>query len=108
MAHSVGEQAARAVKNSERKQVQETRSPEQILKDLRLNVKNRLYIIPTDIELLLGAYDAEKEFSHKLAVENVELKAQKAQLESTKKYGIILTPEEQTEADRVHELLKSE
>jgi hypothetical protein len=57
MSHSVSEQAARAVKNSERQKV-ETRTRDEIIKDLRLNVKNRLYVAPLDIELLLSLYDA--------------------------------------------------
>lgn len=56
MSHSVSETAARAVKNSQRK-IEETRTPEQIIKDLRLNVKSRLYVAPLDIELVLAKMD---------------------------------------------------
>jgi hypothetical protein len=59
MAHSVGEQAARAVKNSERKQVQETRTPEEIIGTLRKNIPNPyIAILKTDVAVLMAAYDA--------------------------------------------------
>ena len=58
MAHSVGEQAARAVKNSERKQVQETRTPDEIINTLRKNIPNPyIAILKTDVEVLMAAYD---------------------------------------------------
>ena len=57
MGRSVSEAAARAVKNSNRK-IEETRTPEQRITDLRGNVKSRLYVAPLDIELLLSLYDA--------------------------------------------------
>lgn len=58
MAHSVGEQAARAVKNSERKQVVENRTPEEIIKGIRGNLVAHLSITPSDIAFLLVSYDA--------------------------------------------------
>src|ERR1700676_4608443 len=57
MAHSVSEQAARAVKNSERKQT-ETRTPEQILKGIRNSLVSHTWITPSDVQFLLGQYDA--------------------------------------------------
>jgi hypothetical protein len=61
MAHSVSEAAARAVKNSERKKVEETRTPEQIIKTLRNNLVSHLAITPSDIAVLLAEYDAANE-----------------------------------------------
>lgn len=58
MAHSVGEQAARAVKNSERKKVLETRSPGEIIKGIRGNLKAHLAVTPSDTAFLLAQYDA--------------------------------------------------
>ena len=57
MAHSVGEQAARAVKNSEKKTV-ETRTPEQILKVIRGNLAANLAVTPGDQRFLLARYEA--------------------------------------------------
>ena len=57
MAHSVGEQAARAVKNSERKTVLETRSAEDIIKGIRGNLKAHLAVTPSDTAFLLAQYD---------------------------------------------------
>ena len=57
MAHSVGEQAARAVKNSQ-KTVAETRTPEEILKTIRGNIAAHLFVTPTDQRFLLEQYDA--------------------------------------------------
>ena len=59
MAHSVGEQAARAVKNSERKKILETRTPEQILKGIRGNLAAHLAVTPNDTAFLLDLYDAQ-------------------------------------------------
>ena len=56
MAHSVSEAAARAVKNSQRA-VTETRSPEQILKDIRSNLNQKLFVTPNDQRFLLEQYD---------------------------------------------------
>lgn len=56
MAHSVGEQAARAVKNSQKVAV-EKRTPEEILKTIRGNIAARLFVTPTDQRFLLTAYD---------------------------------------------------
>lgn len=75
MAHSVSEQAARAVKNSQRI-VKETRTDAEIFKAIRGNLGANLAVTPNDQRFLLGAYDAEKEFSHKLAEESIALKAQ--------------------------------
>jgi hypothetical protein len=58
MAHSVSEQAARAVKNSERKKVVETRTPEEILKGIRGNLAAHLSVTPNDIQFLLDRYYA--------------------------------------------------
>ena len=81
MAHSVGEQAARAVKNSERKKPEEMRTPEQIIKSIRGNLAAHLAVTPGDTNFLLGAFDAEKAFSHKLAEEAMALKVQIADLQ---------------------------
>lgn len=57
MAHSVSEAAARAVKNSQRKVV-ETRTPDQILGDIRKNRAAKLFITPDDQDFLLASLDA--------------------------------------------------
>lgn len=59
MAHSVSEAAARAVKNSERKQA-ETRTPEQRLADIRKNRAAKLFVTPDDQDFLLAQHDAYK------------------------------------------------
>ncbi len=58
MAHSVGEQAARAVKNSERKKIEEMRTPEEIIKGIRGNLAAHLAVTPNDTAFLLAQYDA--------------------------------------------------
>ena len=58
MAHSVGEQAARAVKNSERKQAGEKRTPDEIIKGIRGNLAAHLAVTPGDTAFLLAQYDA--------------------------------------------------
>lgn len=58
MAHSVGEQAARAVKNSERKKIEETRTPEAIIKGIRGNLAAHLAVTPNDTQFLLNSYDS--------------------------------------------------
>lgn len=58
MAHSVSEAAARAVKNSERKKVEETRTPEQIIKGIRGNLAAHLAVTPGDTAFLLAQFDA--------------------------------------------------
>jgi hypothetical protein len=58
MSHTVGEKAALAVKNSNRKSaVVETRHPDEIIKTLRGNLKSPLAILKTDVAVLLAAYD---------------------------------------------------
>lgn len=57
MAHSVSEAAARAVKNSERKQT-ETRTPAQRLADIRKNRAAKLFVTPADQDFLLASLDA--------------------------------------------------
>jgi hypothetical protein len=56
MAHSVGQQAARAVANSQ-KVVVEKRTPEEILKGIRSNRAAKLFVTPTDVDFLLSQYD---------------------------------------------------
>ena len=77
----MGHNPNKIVKTKERKQVLETRSPEDIIKGIRGNLVAHLSGTPSDIAFLLVAFDAEKEFSHKLTEENVDLKAQIADLE---------------------------
>ena len=77
----MGHKPNKIVKTKERKQVLETRSPEDIIKGIRGNLVAHLSVTPSDIAFLLVAFDAEKEFSHKLTEENVDLKAQIADLE---------------------------
>jgi hypothetical protein len=57
MAHSVSEQAARAVKNSQRV-VKETRTLEEIFKAIRGNLGANLAVTPGDQRFLLAQYDA--------------------------------------------------
>jgi chromosome segregation ATPase len=66
MAHSVSEAAARAVKNSERKKVEETRTPEQIIKTMRSNLAAHLAITPSDLAVLLGQHDARQNEAEQL------------------------------------------
>ena len=56
MAHSVSEAAARAVKNSQKKTV-ETRTPEQVISDIRKNLAAKLFVTPDDQRFLLDQYD---------------------------------------------------
>lgn len=56
MAHSVGEQAARAVKNSEKKSAAALRTPEERMAAIRGSVAAKLYIIPDDIQFLLERF----------------------------------------------------
>ena len=60
MAHSVSEQAARAVKNSQ-KVVVEKRTPSEILKGIRVNRAAKLFVTPIDVDFLLAAFDAATE-----------------------------------------------
>ena len=60
MAHSVSEAAARAVKNSERKQAVENRTPEQRVADIRKNRGAKLFVTPDDQDFLLAQYDASQ------------------------------------------------
>lgn len=57
MAHSVGEQAARAVKNSEKKSAEALRTPEERMAAIRGSVAAKLYIVPDDIRFLLEKLD---------------------------------------------------
>jgi hypothetical protein len=57
MAHSVSEQAARAVKNSQ-KVVKETRTDAEIFKAIRGNLAANLAVTPGDQRFLLAQYDA--------------------------------------------------
>jgi hypothetical protein len=68
MAHSVSEQAARAVKNSE-KVIAEKRTPEEILKTIRGNIAAHLFVTPNDQRWLLEQYDS----NHALMVQTTNL-----------------------------------
>jgi len=83
MGHNVGKQAALAVEAGKKRgaSVVETRTPEEIIKGIRGNLNSPLAILKTDVALLMVALDAEKEFSHKLAEENMALKSQVADLQ---------------------------
>ena len=59
MSHSVSETAARAVKNSQKKAA-ETRTPEQVIGDIRKNLAAKLFITPDDQRFLLAQYDAQQ------------------------------------------------
>ena len=78
----MGHNPNKIVKTKERKQILETRSPEEIIKTLRGNLVSPLAITKSDIQVLLTAYDAEKEFSHKLAEESVKLRADGEELKA--------------------------
>ena len=54
----MGHNPNKIVKTKERKQVLETRSPEDIIKGIRGNLVAHLSITPSDIAFLLVAYDA--------------------------------------------------
>lgn len=56
MGHTVGEQAGRSVKKSEKTRLLE-RTPEQIIKDIRNNLSAKLAVTPDDVKFLLGKYD---------------------------------------------------
>jgi len=56
MAHSVAEQAARSVKKSEKSKLLE-RTPEQIIKDIRINLNAKLAVTPDDVRFLLKRFD---------------------------------------------------
>ena len=56
MAHSVAEQAARSVKKSEKMKLLE-RTPEQIIKDIRMNLNAKLAVTPDDVRFLLKRFD---------------------------------------------------
>jgi DNA-binding FadR family transcriptional regulator len=57
MGHNVGDQANRAVKKGERKQVEDKRTPEQRLADIRKNLDAKLFVTPDDQRWLLRQYD---------------------------------------------------
>jgi hypothetical protein len=57
MSHSVGEQANRAVKKSEKKAAVSLRTPEERLAAIRGSVAAKLYVTPDDIRFLLDLYD---------------------------------------------------
>lgn len=58
MSHTVGEKAAMAVKNSQKKTgAVETRTHAEIIKTLRGNLNSPLAILKTDVAVLLAAYD---------------------------------------------------
>jgi len=73
MGHNVGKAAERAVQRSERVKATEL-PPEQLIQALRNNLAANLYVPNHQIAVLLGGFDAEREFSHKLAEENIKLK----------------------------------
>ena len=54
----MGHNPNKIVKTKERKQILETRSPEDIIKGIRGNLVAHLSITPSDIAFLLVAYDA--------------------------------------------------
>jgi len=54
----MGHNPNKIVKTKERKQVLETRSPEDIIKGIRGNLVAHLSVTPSDIAFLLVAYDA--------------------------------------------------
>ena len=66
----------------ERKAAVENRTPEEILKGIRGNLAAHLSVTPNDIQFLLGAFDAEREFSHKLAEESLACKAKIVDLQA--------------------------
>jgi hypothetical protein len=82
MSHTVGEKAALAVKNSEKKHAAETRTPAQRLADIRKNRAAKLFVTPDDQDFLLAQYDlvfasavSYKESVEKSADEIVSLRA---------------------------------
>ena len=57
MGHNVGDAAARSVKKSEKSKLLE-RTPEEIIKDIRINLAAKLAVTPDDVRFLLAKYDA--------------------------------------------------
>lgn len=97
MAHSVGEQAARAVKNSEKKTASALRTPEERLSAIRGSVAAKLYIIPDDIRFLLELYDGQMLANQILNADLIALKTPNAS-QST-----ILVDVHPHEIDRFHD-----
>lgn len=56
MGHNVGDAAARSVKKSEKTRLLE-RSPEQVIKDIRMNLAAKLAVTPDDVRFLLRRFD---------------------------------------------------
>ena len=56
MGHNVGDAAARSVKKSEKSKLLE-RTPEQIIKDIRINLNAKLAVTPDDVRFLLKRFD---------------------------------------------------
>ena len=95
MGRSVSEAAARAVKNSERK-IEETRTPEQVIKAIRGNLAARLAVTPSQTAFLLASYDEVSDLVSRqgilvrsgtetieaLGKENDDLRAQVAEAEA--------------------------
>ena len=75
MSHNVAEAAARAVKNSQRTAT-ETRSLEQILKDIRSNLNQKLFVTPNYRRFLLEQYDAAQSVTKTLREQVEELQTQ--------------------------------
>jgi hypothetical protein len=88
MSHTVGEKAALAVKNSNRKSaVVETRTPAEIIKGIRGNLNSPLTILKTDVAVLLARYDEAVQYAvdsdvnrGSMGLENEALKAEVARL----------------------------
>ena len=124
MGHQSGKGAERAVKNSQRTTVAETRTSEEIIKDIRGNLNSPLAILKTDVAVLLDAYSRRMDLIADMVKEDVRLNSVIAdadarllaaaqvieglqgQIASMNKYGVALNAEEQVEAERVHALLR--
>lgn len=124
MGHQSGKGAERAVKNSQRTTVAETRTSEEIIKDIRGNLNSPLAILKTDVVVLLDAYSRRMDLIADMVKEDVRLNSVIAdanarllaaaqvieglqdQIASMNKYGVALNAEEQVEAERVHALLR--
>ena len=82
MGHNVGDAAARSVEKSKKVEARAARTPEQRIKDIRMNAEGILSVPNTEVVFLLGEYDktsTDLRLAHEISkardVLAVELKA---------------------------------
>jgi len=108
MAHSVGEQAARAVKNSERKKILETRTPDEIIKGIRGNLAAHLAVTPSDTALLLAQYDLRVSLIGDMLAEDRQRQAETVALQSKLIAAVEQIETLQAQVDRFREVYEQE